>query len=120
SGVDIGLAAEKSALAQAIDQAGEVAKGIDPTLKAAAEAAKIRALKIMEHLSGKLRKAEERNMTKSLRQMEDIKKRLFPGGTAQEIVVIFLEFYLEDAEFIEKLISHLDPLDYDFVVLRKK
>lgn len=120
SGVDIGLAAEKSALAQAIDQAGEVAKGIDPTLKAAAEAAKVRALKIMEHLSGKLRKAEERNMTTALRQKGDIKERLFPGGSAQERIVNFLEFYLEDPEFIEKLISHLDPLDYDFVVLRKK
>ena len=120
SNVDIGLGAEKSALAGAFEQAGKVAKELDPTLNDAAEAAKVRALKIMEHLSGKLRKAEERNKDTELRQMEDIKERLFPGGSAQERIVNFLMFYLEDPEFIEKLYSHLDPLDYGFVVLRKE
>ena len=51
--------------------------------------------------------------------MEDIKERLFPGGSAQERIVNFLMFYLEDPDFIEKLYAHLDPLDYRLVVLRK-
>ena len=119
SNVDIGLGDEESALAGAFEQARLVAKELDPTLNDAAEAAKVRALKIMEHLSGKLRKAEERNKATALRQMEDIKGRLFPGGGAQERIVNFLMFYLEDPDFIEKLYAHLDPLDYGFVVLRK-
>ncbi|MEX2592087.1 MAG: bacillithiol biosynthesis cysteine-adding enzyme BshC [Anditalea sp.] len=119
SGQDISLSKEKEALSGVFDQLRENAMKIDPTLKGSSMAAKTRANKILDQFSVKLRKAEERNLASALRQMQDLKEMLFPGGNPQERKNNFLMFYLEDPKFIEKLYSHLDPLNFDFIILRK-
>src|SRR5690606_16401230 len=60
TGKDITLKAEKEQLVQVFDQISGKALQSDPTLEYAAEAAKSRAIKIVDQLSVKLRKAEER------------------------------------------------------------
>src|SRR5690606_15712870 len=103
AGNDITLKAEKEQLAQVFGQIRVKAQQSDPTLDYAAEAAKTRALKIMGHFAVKLRKAEERKASSAIKKMQDLKSILFPGGSPQERRENFLQFFLEDPEFIEKL-----------------
>ncbi|WP_215225276.1 bacillithiol biosynthesis cysteine-adding enzyme BshC [Echinicola shivajiensis] len=119
SQTDVSLEKEKEALGAIFEKMGKEAAEIDPTLKSSAEAAKTRALKVLEHFGKKLRKGEERNLETALRQMKDLKDILFPGGTAQERKVNFLEFYLENDDFISSLYQSFDPLDFDFIILEQ-
>jgi uncharacterized protein YllA (UPF0747 family) len=80
-------------------------------------AAKVRGLKIMEQLAKKLRKAEEVKHSTAIQQLKEIKEVLFPGGVPQERKLNFLNFYLENPNFIQELLQHLDPLDFKVVVL---
>ena len=116
---DISLVAEKEELSKILEQVGKKAQVADPTLQPSAMAAQQRVVKILDQFARKLRKAEERHLDKSLTRMRELKKILFPEGSPQERKLNFLSFYLEDPQFIEKLYAHLDPLDFDFIVLRK-
>lgn len=117
--LDISLASERRQLTEIFDQVKAKAKKSDPTMEYSAEAAKFRALKIMDQFSVKIRKAEERKASSALNKMRDLKQTLFPGGQPQERLENFLQFFLEDPQFIEKLYEHLDPLDFNFIILRR-
>ncbi|QDH78833.1 bacillithiol biosynthesis cysteine-adding enzyme BshC [Echinicola soli] len=116
---DLDLVEEKKALAAVFEQLGGDAAAIDPTLEPAAEAAKVRALKVLEHFGKKLRQGEERKMDVALRRIKEVKEILFPGGTPQERKCNFMEFYLADEQFIERLYSLFDPLDYQYIILEQ-
>lgn len=118
AGQDISLHVEKEKLAELFSAIGEKAKVADPTLEPSAIAAHKRSVKIVDQFAQKLRKAEERNLSTALTRMQDLKKTLFPEGVPQERKNNFLQFYLEDPQFIEKLYTHLDPLDFDFIILK--
>ena len=120
AGQDITLQAEKTNLAEIFAIIEQKAKVADPTLGPSANAAHKRAQKIMEQMAEKLRKAEERGLATALNRMQDLKRTLFPGGSPQERKNNFMQFYLADPQFIEKLYAHLDPLNYDFIILRKQ
>ena len=82
---------------------------------AAAQAAKMRTM--VQVIEQKMLRAEKRLQSDSLRQIEAIKDVLFPNGSLQERTDNFLNFYQHDPQFIQKLISHLDPFDFQFNVL---
>ena len=119
AGQDISLQMEKDSLARIFDTIETKANASDQTLGPSAVAAHKRATKILDQMAEKLRKAEERKLATSLNRMMDLKKTLFPGGSPQERKNNLLQFYLEDAQFIEKLYPHLDPLEFDFIILRQ-
>src|SRR5690606_24937781 len=95
------------------------AKGSDPTLGPSAISAHKRAAKIFDQMAEKFRKAEERKLATALTRMQNLKERTFPGESPQERKQNFLHFYLEDPLFIEQLYAHLDPLDFDFIILKQ-
>jgi bacillithiol synthase len=117
---DITLKQQLETLKSAFQSASEIAEKIDVTLTAAFKASEIKSQKILQHLSVKLRKAEQRKMSDQLQQMEAIKETLFPGGSPQERVVNFLQFYLSDELFFETLFKNLNPFDFHFIVLSPK
>ncbi|AWW31060.1 bacillithiol biosynthesis cysteine-adding enzyme BshC [Echinicola strongylocentroti] len=116
---DLDLTEEKRALSAVFEHLGDEAAEIDTTLKHSAEAAKVRALKVLEHFGNKLRQGEERKMDVALRRLKEVKEILFPGGTPQERKVNFLEFYLADEQFIDGLYAHFDPLDFNYMILEQ-
>lgn len=118
AGQDISLFTEKSNLADIFAVIEQKAKSADPTLGPSAIAAHKRALKIMDQMANKLRKAEERNLSTDLMRMKDLKRVLFPEGSPQERKNNLLQFYLEDPQFVDKLYTHLDPLNFDFIILK--
>jgi uncharacterized protein YllA (UPF0747 family) len=59
-----------------------------------------------------MRRAEERNQETGVRQLMAVKNELFPNGSPQERSDNYLTFYLNDKEFLNKLLATFDPLDY--------
>jgi uncharacterized protein YllA (UPF0747 family) len=99
-------------------EAGKTASGLEKSLGSAFEAAEVRALKILDQLGQKVRKAEERKWDTKIKQREAIFAYMNPGGSPQERVENFMRFYLEDQDFIPKLHELFDPFDFSYMILK--
>lgn len=93
------------------------AESIDPTLAPFVGAEGKRALNSLEKIEKKLLRAEKRLQSDKLRQIEAVKDALFPNGSLQERTDNFLNFYQQDVDFIQKLITNFDPFDFQMNVL---
>lgn len=91
---------------------------IDPTLAPSTEAVKARLQKAINNLERKLIKADKRNHEEVLIQIDNLKKKYFPGGSLQERSENFGSFYVRYGRiFIQSLINHFKPLDSKFTIL---
>jgi bacillithiol synthase len=116
--IDFSLEKEKQNLSGIFEETGAKAVTLEKSLGAAFEAGKVRAVKILDQLAKKIRKAEEKNQAVHIRRREEIQQYLYPGGSPQERVENFMRFYLDNHEFVSGLYSQFDPLDFDFIILR--
>lgn len=115
---DFSIENERSALQSTFDQLANKAKAIDPTLGPMVESQREFHLKRLDHLGGKLRKAEQRKHQSSLDSLQQLSARIFPSGSLQERYDNFLTIYLEEGPwFFDQLLEHLDPLDTRVKVL---
>jgi bacillithiol biosynthesis cysteine-adding enzyme BshC len=117
SNFDISMENERKELNQIFDQKAIQVTELDKSLGHAFEAGKIRALKILDQMSNKLRKAEERRLEVQLGRGKAIDVFVKPGGSPQERVVNMMQFYLSDEALIQKLLDCFDPLDFRMMVL---
>jgi bacillithiol synthase len=111
------FATEQNEINEVFEKITLKANAIDPTLKAAVEVEKTKLINGLENLEKRLKKAEERNFETSINQLLSSKEKLFPGGGLQERKENFLNFYLNDPTFIDKLLAEFDPLDFNFNVI---
>jgi len=91
-------------------------KTTDSSLQKSIEGEKHRALKRIEHISKKLRKAEERKLSDSINQIKSVKENLFPKGSLQERYDNFLSFIINDKDFLNKIQENLNPFDLRFLI----
>jgi bacillithiol synthase len=108
---------ERKQVNQLFEELKKRAVSIDKTLVAFTEAEGKRGLNSLEKIERKFLRAEKRLHTDRLRQIESVKDDLFPNGSLQERVDNFLNFYQQDARFIQKLSEAFDPFDFNFNVL---
>jgi len=112
------LSAEWEELQHTFDKIKALASKVDPTLVASTEAVSARLHKALLNLEKKLVRAEKRNFSAALGQIENIKNKLFPGGILQERVENFGLFYVKYGdELIPELLIHFKPLDFKFTIL---
>lgn len=116
---DISLSEEKESLSKIFANSAKKVRHLEKSLSDAFEAAEVRAQKILDQMATKVRKAEEKKLSDSIRQREELQAYMYPGGSPQERVENFMKFYLEDGEFVEELFQLFDPLDFDFMLIRK-
>ncbi|MCH6232763.1 bacillithiol biosynthesis cysteine-adding enzyme BshC [Cognataquiflexum rubidum] len=116
--MDIRLSQEKEALELIFEKSGKTATELEKSLGNAFEAAKVRALKILDHLGQKVRKAEERRWDIQIKQREAIFQYMNPGGSPQERVENFMRFYLQDNNFVDQIQEVFDPFDFSYMILR--
>ncbi len=91
---------------------------IDATLSPSAEAVKIRLKKAIISLEKKMVKAEKRNFSEAIKDIETIKSDLFPHGALQERTENFSSFYLQYGEdLISALLDSFKPLNATFTIL---
>ena len=95
----------------------EQAAIIDSTLTAHVEAQQAKTKHRLELIEKKFIRAEKRRQTEKIGQVEAVLDYLFPNGGLQERTDNFLNFYLENPQFIDQLITYFDPFDYRFYVV---
>lgn len=115
---DLTLNNEWKELQAIFEKIKERSSRIDPTLAPSAEAVSARLHKALLNLEKKLVRAEKRNYSAALSQIEKIKAKLFPGGILQERKENFGLLYVRYGdEFIPELMKHFKPLDFKFTIL---
>lgn len=90
---------------------------IDKTLVAYVMSEKQKTLKSIDDIEKRLKKAEQKKNADDIAQLTGLKGKLFPGNSLQERSDNFLNFYINDPEFIDKVMSLLDPLDFTFNIV---
>ena len=89
----------------------------DISLQKSIAGEKTKVLKRIEHISKKLRKAEERKQSDSINQIKSVKENLFPNGSLQERYDNFLSFIINDKDFLDKIQENLNPFDLRFLIV---
>jgi bacillithiol biosynthesis cysteine-adding enzyme BshC len=96
------------------------AASIDTTLEKHVEALKVKTVYRLKELEKKMLRAEKRKHTDGARQIEDIRRQLFPTGNLQERVENFMPYYARwGNDFIQELYRHTLTLEQEFVVLQE-
>jgi bacillithiol biosynthesis cysteine-adding enzyme BshC len=114
----LSLADEERAIAAVFDHIKLNAYKIDKTLSQSTDAAKKRALRLIENLDKKMMRAEKRKHQTSLNQIDGLKNKLFPSGVLQERVLNLAPLYVLYGDgFIDALLQTFRPLDHKFTVL---
>ena len=91
---------------------------IDPSLGPSTDAVKARLKKAINGLEKKLLKADKRNYSDALVQIDRIKERLFPGGGLQERSENFAMLYVKYGDdLVEELVKYFEPLEFKFTIL---
>jgi bacillithiol biosynthesis cysteine-adding enzyme BshC len=117
SDFDFSLTGAKDQVSQVFKNLADQSSTLDAGLPKAFAAGEVRSLKILEQLGAKLRKAEERRLEVQLNRAQTVFEYLAPGGSPQERVVNFMQFYLEHPTLLEELMTCFDPLDFSMQVL---
>ncbi len=90
---------------------------IDPTLGGFVAAEHKKAEKGLLNIEKRLKKAEEQKEATKIKQLETVIAKLFPGGNLQERHDNFLNFYINNPQFISDLHEVLDPFSLQFNIL---
>ncbi|WP_317130548.1 bacillithiol biosynthesis cysteine-adding enzyme BshC [Pedobacter cryophilus] len=115
---ELSLQNEWEQLSEIFTQLKDRASKIDPTLKSSTEAVEIRLKKAIDSLEKKLMRAEKRNFSEAISDIDKVKQQLFPGGGLQERKENFALFYVKYGDnFIAELIKNFDPLAFQFTIL---
>ncbi|KOY85686.1 bacillithiol biosynthesis cysteine-adding enzyme BshC [bacterium 336/3] len=93
------------------------AQQIDKSLEGAIAAEEQKTLKSLDNLEKRLQKAEERNQETQVTQVLGIKEKLFPNGALQERTDNFLNFYLNDSQWLDNVYHLINPWDFNFQVI---
>ncbi len=105
---------EKVGLAEVFEKIKIKAGSIDKSLEGFIGAESSKALKGLENVEKRLKKAQETQNDTIMKQIDSVKEKLFPGDGLQERHDNFLNFYLNNPDFIKNLIDEFDPFDFSF------
>lgn len=113
----LSLSTESQEFIQVFDKILEKAMKVDKTLEGAVKGEQQKVLNALENLEKRLKKAEERNQEVEVNQLLGLKQKLFPNGVPQERAENFLNFYLNNPEFLNQVSEVFDPLDFSFYIM---
>jgi bacillithiol biosynthesis cysteine-adding enzyme BshC len=113
----IDLKSENKILLELFDSIRNKSKAVDQSLEGFVEAERVKALKSLENIEKRFKKSEEQKQAVELKQLERLKEKLFPGGNIQERVDNYLNFSLNNKNFLENIKGFLDPFDFRFNII---
>ncbi|MCA0365503.1 MAG: bacillithiol biosynthesis cysteine-adding enzyme BshC [Bacteroidetes bacterium] len=109
---------ENTAISEVFEKITAKAVKVDPTLKAVVEGEKTKLLNAIGNIEKRLKKSEERNFETGINQILGLKEKFFPGGGLQERTENFLNYYINDPEFLDKVKTAFDPLNFEFNIIK--
>lgn len=116
-GAEFELSHEAKQIDLVLGTLSEKVDDIDKSLKATVESEAKKIEKQLLNIEKKVKKAQESKYTNELTQLMNIKEKLFPNGGLQERQENFLNFYINDKDFINKIYHAFEPFDYQFHVI---
>ena len=114
---NLALEQEKEFLADIYETILKKSKRVDGSLEGFVGAEKSKALKMLDNIGKRLKKAEEIKQETSISQLARLREKLFPENKLQERTLNFLNFYLNNPEFIQDLKEQFDPFDFRFNII---
>lgn len=118
---EISISGEIAAVKNVFNKLVEKAVKIDAGLEAAVRAEETRQIGALQHLEGRLHKAEKQKHEVSIQQIRSLYEKLFPGGGLQERSDNFIPWYLKyGTPYFEALRVNLRPIEKGFVILEEK
>jgi len=103
---------ENNSISIVLNQLKEKAIGIDPSLKQVFEGEKQRILKSIDNLEKRAFRAMKQKNEQKIKQVLNIKERLFPGGGLQERIDNFSGFYQQQGEALfDNIYDAIDPIN---------
>ncbi|MEL6559545.1 MAG: bacillithiol biosynthesis cysteine-adding enzyme BshC [Bacteroidota bacterium] len=114
---EFNLDSERQQISDFYEELKKKAAQIDGSLEGFIGAESAKTIKNLDNIEKRLRKSEERKHETALSQIEGVKNKLFPGGGLQERHDNFLNFYLNNPNFIKELLEKFDPFDLRFNIL---
>lgn len=114
---EMSLTDESRELEQLFARIREKAAAVDKTLEGFVGAEASKSQKSLENIEKRIKKSEEKRQETTMKQVDSLKEKLFPDNSLQERKDNFLNFYINDPNFIDKLSSKLEPFDFRFHIL---
>lgn len=114
---DLSYSSELGELKKVNESLSAKAKEVDPTLVQHLDALHTIFSQRIEKAEKKLLRAEKRKHTEKEHQIQAVKGTLFPNGSLQERRDNFMNFCLNDPQFIQKLLDNFDAFDYQMYLL---
>lgn len=111
------LVFEKQNLKKLFENIVQKVENIDLTLKSWVGAEEKKAQKSLDNIEKRLKKVEEQKLETNIKQVQKIKKKLFPEGSLQERHDNFLNFYLNDINFINMILTSFTPFTLKMYIL---
>lgn len=119
SDVKIDFSPQKQLLEEQFINLHELAQLTDKSFLGAVRAQEAKQKKGLDKLEKRLLKAQKRKLKDEVDRLATLQNELFPKQSLQERQLNFSEFYMEyGPEFIDWLLTALDPLKNQFLVLR--
>ncbi len=116
--VEIELTEEKEKLTKVFTDLTEKLAQTDATLRSSGEAEMQKALKSIEMLEAKIRRAEKSKHETSLNQIKQLKNKFFPNGIFQETHDNFLSFWEKsDGKLVGELLGIMGKGESELKVL---
>ncbi|WP_240676079.1 bacillithiol biosynthesis cysteine-adding enzyme BshC [Botryobacter ruber] len=117
---EISLEAQREQVAAAFAQVEQLAQEIDPTLTKSVGAEAQKATNTLQMLEKKISKARDNKHEQTFKQLENLKEKLFPGGSLQERYDNLLSYRTNNPDFIAELAAAFDPFDLKFTILEEE
>ena len=116
--VQLDLEKEKQQLTELYEQLKNISGSIDVTLKTHTSALFTQALNKINVLEKKMLSAERKKFEAQQRQLQKLRKELFPNNNLQERVVNIMPFYAAwGKNFIEMIFDNSKGLDQEFGII---
>ncbi len=114
---EISIQAEMDTIQQTFESIQSKASNVDKSLEGFIAAESAKTQKSLDNIAKRIRKSEEKKQETEINQLENVIGKLFPNDNLQERHDNFLNFYINNPNFIDEVKSAFDPLDFTFFIL---
>ncbi len=105
---------EKAEINDIFDRITTKAATIDKSLEGFIGAEGAKTYKSVDNIQKRLKKSLENQNELAMNQISGIKEKLFPNGVPQERYDNYLNFALNNPNFIQTLLDNFDPLEFSY------
>jgi len=113
----IDLESELNIMEELFESVRNKSKVVDQSLEGFVQAEKTKVMKSLENIEKRIIKSEEQKQSVTLNQIQNLKDKLFPQGGLQERTDNFLNFAINNPEFLNDIKKTLDPFDLRFNII---